>query len=379
MSEPTIPKIFERILRVAEPDEEAGTFAMILATEGEAADGHILEIGGGSVPARMPLLVNHENSPKETIGSILNPRKHLTDAPPTLTATGRVEMHGEGGPAEVRRDLMLMISRGHVNSISLRWIPDAQHAIRRTELPKDHPHHVDGEKDVSAKRYGYLFRRWRAVEGSVVAVGSDPAALILRAEETAEPVSSFLRSFAAQAKPEEPAPAPAPVEPDAASLLAAFAAQVREMQARGIDAEALALEVDRIREPKPTTDIGGVVADQAKQIEALRVQLAAFEDRVRGEPVPPLRSLKAIFERFDARMEQVENRAVGVVQAAVDARRGKVTPAQGYRQSLNAEVTALLRSKDPTDSVADLAALLDQFEQRIQKARIQVAGQEKQQ
>jgi hypothetical protein len=75
-------------------------------------------------------------------------------------------------------------------------------------LPSDHAYFVDaeGEKD-HRKRYGLYFEKWRALEGSVVALGADPEALIGRADETDGAVSTFWRSMATDAIDEDQAEA----------------------------------------------------------------------------------------------------------------------------------------------------------------------------
>ena len=276
MSDTLESTTYERLLRVAAPDPESGTFKMTLATEGEASDGHVLSIEGGEIPERMPLLVSHMNDPKEAVGSITHARKHLTTSPPRITALGAVELDGDGPSASIRRDLMHMVARGHVNAVSIRWDFDPKHAIRRAELPKDHPHHV---KEDGPKRYGIYFKRWRALEGSIVALGADPLALIARSDESEEPLRSFWRSFAADAEPKQPE---SPKAPDPASLRAAFAAQVREMIAQGIDLDALAAEIESAR-PAEVPDTAALLA----RIAALEQKLESVEGRVLGEPTPP--------------------------------------------------------------------------------------------
>ena len=180
---------FER----ASIDMNTGEFAMTLATSGEASDGHVMSIAGGRVPSKIPLLISHENDPRSQIGSIHTARKTLDTSPEKLTAIGQIELGGEGGPAEIRRDLAYMISQGHVRGVSIRWEPLKWQA--RTQLPKEHPAFVEETEPNYAKRYGLYFSQWRALEGSVVSVGADPAALIGRSFETDGAVSQFWRSL----------------------------------------------------------------------------------------------------------------------------------------------------------------------------------------
>ena len=153
-----------------------GEFGMILATQGEASDGHILSIEGGQVPVQMPLLISHYADPTMQLGSVLHPRKLKDTRPARLEALGRIHLEGEGAEADRRRDVWGLIDAGHVNAVSIRWEPIKW--VRRTELPAGHAAKVtDGDPD-STKRYGVYFSEWRALEGSVVSVGADPKAKI---------------------------------------------------------------------------------------------------------------------------------------------------------------------------------------------------------
>ncbi len=195
---------YRRVARIAEVDPSAGTFPMTLATEGEASDGHILSVEGGRIPDRMPLLVSHWNDPHSQAGSVTSARKRLKESPPRITATGQIETSGEGSTAELRRDLLHMIGQGHIRAVSVRWHAEAKDAIPRTDLPKGHAYYVDRDKEPmgSPRRSGLYFKRWRALEGSIVSVGADPGALIGRAEATEGPISTFWRAMAEDAEEE---------------------------------------------------------------------------------------------------------------------------------------------------------------------------------
>lgn len=313
--------IHERTLRVQGVDPDAGTFGMTLATEGEGSDGHILSIEGGSLPSRMPLLVSHWNDPKETAGSVVRARKHLSETPPRISAVGEIELGGDGVPADIRRDLMFMIARGHVGAVSIRWDASDKDATRRIELPADHPYYVNPEKEPfsSRKRWGYFFRKWRALEGSIVALGADPLALIGRANETQEPVATFWRSFAADAQPAaEPPPEPKPVEP--AALVAAFAAQVREMIARGVVFDELAAALNE-NKPEAPLDTAALV-ERIQELET-RIQLSENR-RVFGEPSAPL-SGSGLLSGLRELLAQDRSEGMAKFRALIEEQRGKVT------------------------------------------------------
>jgi hypothetical protein len=226
---------YQRVVRIGEIDTATGVFPATLATEGEASDGHILAIKGGRIPARMPLLPSHWNDPQAVLGSLTNPTKALGEKPPVLRMDGQIETDGKGVPLELRQDLLHMIAKGHVTGMSIRWdeVP-GKPPVRRVNLPSDHPHFVDAEteKDM-AKRYGYYFEHWQALEGSIVALGADKQALIGRADETSGPVSTFWRSMAEDT--EEPAHSvidaiectEEDVEPDESAQIAAALAALR--------------------------------------------------------------------------------------------------------------------------------------------------------
>jgi len=181
---------YKRLARIKTSTED-GAFQMILATGGEASDGHILDIAGGAVPRQMPLLLSHQNDPMSQMGSVVE-TKRVGDE---LHATGQIELGGSGATADIRRDVFHMIQAGHVRAVSLRW--DPLKMVARTELPKNHPAHIATDEPDMRKRYGYYFQKWRALEGSVVALGADAAAVIGRSQETTGEVAAFWRSMAA--------------------------------------------------------------------------------------------------------------------------------------------------------------------------------------
>lgn len=182
-------------VRVESIDLESGEFAMTLATEGEASDGDILSIRGGETPPRVPLLNSHFNHPNEVLGTVDRFKKHLDEQPKRLRARGTIELDGEGPVADVRRDLAFMISKGHVDSVSIRWEPIE--FVRRINLPSNHEFFVDAETETSMmKRWGRFYKKWRALEGSVVALPADKLALIGRAEETEGAVRTFWQGLA---------------------------------------------------------------------------------------------------------------------------------------------------------------------------------------
>jgi hypothetical protein len=202
----------ERTMRINAVDDN-GVFQMTLATEGEASDGDILSMAGGKIPERMPLLLSHWNDPTALAGSVTNPEKQLDKSPPRLRATGQIEMGGVGALADIRRDVAFMTNK-HGAAVSIRWdeVEGGKPPVRRVNLSSDHPAFVDAEKETSwKKRAGWFWPEWKALEGSIVALGADPSAVIggreyaQRADETEGAVSEFWRAMAEDARHESDA------------------------------------------------------------------------------------------------------------------------------------------------------------------------------
>ena len=88
--------------------------------------------------------------------------------------------------------LLLMIEKKHIGSFSVRW-SELTEPIRRVNLPSDHPAFVDEKKASGRQRWGLYFEKWRLLEGSVVTLGADPAALIGRMQEAEGDVRTYWR------------------------------------------------------------------------------------------------------------------------------------------------------------------------------------------
>lgn len=191
--------------RIDEPaiDPATGEFPMTLATDGEASDGDILSIEGASWPDRAPLQNAHVNDAKATLGSIYGFARDLRTTPKRLRAFGQIELGGEGAQAEIRRDVALMIGKGHLRGVSVRWNPLKW--TRRVNLPSDHFAYIDdaSEKDWR-RRAGLFYERWTVLEGSIAPVQADREAVIGRAAETSGAVRAFWRSLAADAEAQPP-------------------------------------------------------------------------------------------------------------------------------------------------------------------------------
>ena len=180
-------------------DMETGRFPMVLATEGEASDGHIISIPGIETQDRMPMLFGHRSdAAAPVLGSVVEPSKAKKDGVRILRSTGQFNLNGEGPLSAVRRDLAQLVNDGDLDKVSFRW--DGVEMTRRINLPSNHQFFVDGAKvDFDDPRHwGMLFSKSRALEGSIVAIGADPKAIIGRSEATDDAASRvFLRALAA--------------------------------------------------------------------------------------------------------------------------------------------------------------------------------------
>jgi hypothetical protein len=177
-----------------------GHVAGILATDGEASDGDILDIDGGQIPKRAPLLFGHQDwSGDRNLGSWERFEKTDTGnksvklGGKAIRGFGQIELGGSGDPQAWRDDIAHMIERKHIGALSVRWAPVGD-PIRRVNLPSDHAAFVDSETAKGNKRWGLYFPKWRLLEGSVVTLGADPAAMIGRMRDSKGDVRSNWRA-----------------------------------------------------------------------------------------------------------------------------------------------------------------------------------------
>ena len=164
------------IERASSKTGSTGIVQGILATDGEASDGHILAIEGGEFRSGAPLLFGHDDR-DGNLGSWsdFNPSGGV------LRGRAQIELGGAGARAEWRADVAHMIENGHIGAFSIRWDPIGE-PTSRTALSPDHPAYVDPDRETEFRKlYGFHFDKWRMLEGSVVTLPADQAALIGRA------------------------------------------------------------------------------------------------------------------------------------------------------------------------------------------------------
>lgn len=174
---------FERVARIDERiDTESGEFEMVMASESEASDGHILRVAGIQHPETIPLQLDHRRGAADNLGTVRNMRTGKRDGVPVLLGVGQIRLSGEGAGLELRRDLVDAIARGDLRGTSLTWSADSEHVKERTALPKGHAARVDPQDPNLRRRFGLFFEKSHAIEQSVVAIPADRSALIGRAE-----------------------------------------------------------------------------------------------------------------------------------------------------------------------------------------------------
>ncbi len=249
-----------------------GAIVGTLATDGEASDGDILSIEGAELPDAMPLLFGHNMFDAEDhVGTWTKLTKDLSKTPKRIRGEGAIELDGIGAKAESRQDLAFMVGRGHVRGLSIRWNP-IDRPIPRVNLSVDHPAFVDSETEKNpAKRWGFFFPTWRALEASLVPLGADAEALIGRMRDTngatrvlwRRAVEELLRAGTIPPALEEP--------------IAAIDAGVSELRARGVEDFGTLLRL--MGEPLDPRELVPVEYGEGKR---LLIPRAAYDALVRG-------------------------------------------------------------------------------------------------
>jgi len=168
-------------------DTDSGEFDMVLATEGEASDGHIISIRGLEFADTIPLQMDHSRAVQSNLGTVSKMRRDKVDGLPALRGVGQIRLTGDGEQLEARRDLVDAISSGHVRGTSLTW--DSIKHVERRDLPKEHFAKVTNTEKNYRKKYGLFFEASKAIEQSIVGIPADREALIGRQGEATSEVS----------------------------------------------------------------------------------------------------------------------------------------------------------------------------------------------
>jgi len=191
---------------------ETGEFGCVLFTNGEASDGHLIDVRSLDVPNSLPMFVDHVADPTKRAGKLHSPifdGRGMSVGDTSVRMTGRVDLEGDGAAADIRRDLFHGIAVGDIRSVSGRWRSTSA-PTPRSELDRSHWAH-------SGNGSGFFFENAVALEGSIVGLGADPSALIGRSNDTDKPahVREFWRSWSETG--------------DSSGALAALAAQARQI------------------------------------------------------------------------------------------------------------------------------------------------------
>lgn len=207
-------------------DMKTGEFPVTLFTNGEASDGHIIDVSGMRVADKIPMYVNHNADPTKRAGSLYAPSKVM---PPggssdslgdsSIQMVARIDVEGDSSAADIRRDLAHGISVGDITAMSGRW--DGVDSTPRSAL--DESHYAFAAR--SSNPNGVFFKEAIALEGSIVGIGADKSALIGRSMDDAKPehVREFYRSLVDGYDEETNEAA------DISGILAAYAAQGRSI------------------------------------------------------------------------------------------------------------------------------------------------------
>ncbi len=269
---------YERVAEI-DPriDTDTGEFEMVMATEGEASDGHIISIKGLETGRELPLQLDHNRSAVANLGIVTNMRRDAISGLPVMRGVGQIRLTGDGEALAARRDLVDAISTGHVRGVSLTW-DSVKHRERR-DLPRSHPAHVGREEPDQRKRFGLFFDQSRAIEQSVVGIPADREALIGRSEAAEDAISRAMWHSLVERLSEAPRSREAEIIDD-------LERSVRELEAR-----LLAAEEESSSDPTPPPPL-------------LEVSLETARDRIAS-------ALKRSGDTWDDRLATMGERFVG--------------------------------------------------------------------
>lgn len=181
---------------------ETGEFPAKLATNGEASDGHILDVKTLKVAPEIPMFVGHDPSVISQLGRFIKPKKRYTRASKSgkqslgdavLHMTGVINLEGDGALAEIRDDVARRIKVGDIKSLSIRWerVAGSKQTLR-SDLDKGH-YAYSTVNDADSWEPAMFLEGQNTLEASVVGLGSDKAALTGRGQDMnlSEPVREF--------------------------------------------------------------------------------------------------------------------------------------------------------------------------------------------
>ena len=281
-------------------DLDTGRFPVTLFTNGEASDGHIIDVRGLTVPERVPMFVNHDADPTRRMGGLVEGKKvgkstRLGGA--SLKMVGVLDVDGDSAAADIRRDVAQGIAVGDITAMSGRWDPIGDPTPRAT-LPKSHYAYSNVSGGFHTPMF---FSEATVLEGSIVGVGADAAALIGRAQDIGRP--QHVRDFYAEITAVEP-------DPGMLTLLA----RVDELEA-SLQERINAQEIEE--EEEELAGVRAVDVTTPEEAEPVRSEprLPELSGGLRPEYVEGLkRRVEAIRREGDRKRTQILYEKMGFIQ-----------------------------------------------------------------
>jgi hypothetical protein len=221
----TFERVTNKAIERADGDA-SGVVRGVIATEGEASDGHVLSVAGGVCEPGALMCFGHDSWRQEgTVGAW----QDFAKTKKQIRGVGQIETGGVGANAEARQDLAYMVDRKIFRGLSVSWDP-IDEPQRRVNLSKDHPAFIDSAKETDWRKiHGFYFPTWRLREASIVPIGSDPRALMDRMRETSGAARTLWRDTLGAMLSRGAVTGPT------AETVARFRAVLGELRALGVD------------------------------------------------------------------------------------------------------------------------------------------------
>ncbi len=340
-------------------DLETGEFPLILASNGEASDGHIIDVAHMEVAERIPMFSNHNADPMQRMGGLINPRvsgKTTQKGRAFLHMVGVLDMAGDGALPDIRRDVAQGISLGDITQMSLRW-DDLETPVPRASLDKKH--FAFSEAGAESWNTPLFFGNTQAREGSIVGLGSDQASIVGRSRDLSKPshVREFYEILSRGGDPEQ-------LADDLCAVCSARELDMQEPSAEETVRRFYSLPVEARQLSQ--ADAAEIVEAQADAL-LIPFERGGIADQLRQEMANELSETAA--ERLDAEMTNErpeEARAKdkpAAEQPTPEDAKAKDTPAR-EQPALDPDSRALLELLESTDlsrgipGDVDLASLL---------------------
>lgn len=293
-----------------------GEFPLVSATNGEASDGHILDVYGMEVDARVTLYSNHDADPLKRLGGAIHgtplvsgKRKEIGDA--KIRQTGIIDMEGDSERAEIRRDVAQGISVGDITKMSVSWSDSkTDPPIMRAALPKNH--WAFSEAGSQGFNPPMFFPGSIMDEVSLVGRNADKLAMVGRANDTGRPdhVRAFYRMLVRGVDPWEK---PEEIDHEQALVDAADDFLGREEMLEAVCAVCTARDLERADEPAPPEPTASEPAVR-EPIDFGAIVVPELNERIPEEVRSVIESVRAeTDERIEAKAKAILYRMTGRV------------------------------------------------------------------